>query len=529
MKKEAMKALLNKKENMRQLLYPRGFLLTNDMDVSVEQYPFYSLWQRTQVGEYQLFIHPKQRLALVQENGISMALVGHAYNPMDGDNGVFEEDLLKKALQLYKNDTAAFTQYFNQWTGLFVLCILQQDTVRLYGDAAGMYTVYYGTHNGKIYCSSHTNLLGDICNLTFDSYVQRLINYRFYYLFGKYLPGDISPYKEFKRLIPNHYGQNIGGKWEIIRFFPTQDNALYDLPYEELIDRSAQILSRGLQMIYKKWKRPAISLTGGCDSKTTLSCTNGVYDRYSYFSYTSSDSESVDAEAAKSICALLDIPHKIYQIPNSDDAYEDIEDLRQIMEYNSGSIGKNNANDVRKRAFFLGTDDFDVEVKSWASEIARSYYCKRFAKKKFPKKLTPRYATCLYKVFITDRKLVRDTDRVFEEFLNTYYSDGSFKLIPWQDLFFWEFRMSSWNGLVITGEQQIAYDIAIPYNNRVMLQLLLSTPEEKRIQDQPHWDIMRKMNPEIYNCGISVVNVKHTNLRAKVERLYLEICSKIPF
>ena len=168
-------------------------------------------------------------------------------------------------------------------------------------------------------------------------------------------------------------------------------------------------------------------------------------------------------------------------------------------------------------------------MKSWVSEVARAYYHKRFAKKKFPKKLTPRYATSLYKVFTTDRKLVSDTDKVFKEFIEKYYSDNSFSKIPWYDLFFWEFRVGSWNGLVITGEQQIAFDIEIPYNNRILLQHLISTPIEKRISDEPHWDIMRKMNSQIADCGISVVNVKHTDNRAKFEKIYLEVSSKLPF
>ena len=274
---------------------------------------------------------------------------------------------------------------------------------------------------------------------------------------------------------------------------------------------------------------PCTKAESGSDSKTTLTCAEGQYEKYAYFSYNSSSPEAVDAEAASKICAMLGLPHRIYEIPQEDAAVKDCGQIRMLMDYNSGSIGKSNANDVRKRAFFLQTADFDVEVKSWVSEIARAYYHKRFAKKHFPRKLTPQYARSLYKVFITDRKLIRETDRIFADYLRKYYSDGAFERIPWYDLFFWEFRMSSWNGLVITGEHQIAYDITIPYNNRMLLQLLLSTPVEKRIQDLPHRDIMKKMNPAVADCGISVVNVKHTASRAKMERIYLGLFSRLRF
>jgi hypothetical protein len=399
----------------------------------------------------------------------------------------------------------------------------------VFGDASGMQITFYGNHNGRFYCSSHSNLIGDVCGLNFDPYVERLIHNRFYPLLGNALPGDLSPYQDFKRLIPNHVARLSEGKWCVTRFFPTPNNALFEKDYDELIQTAADILSKSMSIIYKKWNRAAISLTGGCDSKTTLACTNGSYDKYAFFSYDSQKAERVDAKAAAKICAKLSIPHKIYNILYDDESYEDISDIRMLLEYNSGDIGTCNANDVRKRFEFLGMDDFDVEVKSWVSEIARAYYHKRFAKNRFPKELKPRYATSLYKVLVSDRHLVKETDKVFSNFLKKYYSDGSFGLIPWYDLFFWEFRMSSLNGLVITGEHQIAYDITIPYNNRILLQTLLSTPLEMRIKDRPHWDIMRTMNPAIAECGICVTNLKHTRLRAKLERLYLEISTKLPF
>lgn len=522
-------SLLEQKEELRSLVYPRGFFMTNDPTVHAQAHPFYGLWNRFEQFGYTFYVHPKQKIYIFSDEKLGLVLIGHAFDPVSESGEYREEKLLAHAAEQYAQSETAFTEYFNRWTGLFALFVFTETGLRIYGDAAGMYTVFYGLHNDYVYCASHTGLFGDICRVSFNPYIDRLIHYKFYPLFGKALPGDLSPYSEFKRLIPNHYALYSNGAWTVSRFFPTADNALFSLSYQEIVTRAGEILSESMRLIPQKWNRCAISLTGGCDSKTTLSCANGSYDKYSYFSYISSDSEAVDAEAAAQICKLLHLPHKIYKISESDADYEDIDALKCIMEHNSGCIGANNANDIRKRAFFLGIDDFDVEVKSWVSEIARAYYHKRFAKTKFPKTLTPRYATCLYKVFLQDRKLVRDTDRVFAEFLQKYYLPQDFERIPWYDLFFWEFRMSSWNGLVITGEQQIAFDIVIPYNNRVLLQLMLSTPVEKRIADEVHKDIMRQRNVQISDCGISVVNVKHTEKRAKLERLYLNAASKIPF
>lgn len=343
------------------------------------------------------------------------------------------------------------------------------------------------------------------------------------------MPGDITPYSEFKRVIPNHYILYDGHDFAKKRFFIKKDDFINELPYDEIVRKCAEILSSSMNLISQKWAKPAISLTGGCDSKTTLSCSNGLYNKYKYFSYSSSKAEEVDAEAASKICSMLGLKHIKYRISNNDDDYINLKVIAKIMEYNCGSIGKNNSNDIRKRAFFIACEDFDVEVKSWVSEVARAYYHKRFNKRKFPKKITAKYATNLYKVFITNRKLVRKTDEIFADFLSTYYSSEDFKEREWYDLFFWEFRMSSWNGLVITGEHQISYDITIPYNNRYLLDMMLSTPIEYRINDKIHKDIMKLKNEKIADCNISVVNVKHTKNRANVEKLYLTLFSKIRF
>lgn len=527
--KPDLSSLLNKRPDLRKYLFPKGFLLTSSDSINTNEYPFYGLWHREKLNGYNLLVHKEQKYTKFISDEMVFVLIGHAYEPIISSE-YRESVLIEKCAGLYSQGEEVFTDYFNLWSGLFALFIIGNDgSVRIYGDPSGMQMIFYGFYEGCFFAASHSNLLGDICGIEQDDYIKQLTGYRYYQLFGKSLPGDLSPYSSFKRVIPNHSVSIKGEKVSINRFFPTENRGLYNCTYDEIISKAAGILENSMALIPRKWNRPALSLTGGCDSKTTLSCTTKNFDKYSYFSYNSQDSEKLDADAASEICRLLDIPHKIYEISSKDEDFSDLEEFRQILTYNSGSIGKNNANDIRKRILFAGTNDFDVEVKSWASEIARAYYHKRFSKKKFPKKLRPRYATSLYKVFITERSLVRQTNKIFADFLEKYFTDDDFEKIPWYDLFFWEFRVSSWNGLNITGEQRLSYDITIPYNNRELLRLLLSTPVEFRIKDKPHKDIVKAMNPYIADCGISVTNVKHTQKRALFERLYLDISSKLPF
>lgn len=102
-------------------------------------------------------------------------------------------------------------------------------------------------------------------------------------------------------------------------------------------------------------------------------------------------------------------------------------------------------------------------------------------------------------------------------------------VIDWQGLFFWEFRMSSWNGNMITGEHRYSFDITIPYDNKCLLELLLNASLEERENDIVYKKVRNKMDKTIDENRISVTNVKHTKNRALLEDIYYILHSNLLF
>lgn len=517
-----LKEKLDMRQDLQHYLYRMGFLITNK-ELSIAEYPFYENWGKTNVKGYNFLIHNQQKLFLYEKDNKVYFLIGHAYNPFKMLSDEYE------ILEDVAEDEGSFYEKLNELTGVFIIGYINESAEIVFtSDATSMQQIYYGMNDQRVYISSHSALIGDICNLKMTKYVEELINYKYYRLFGLMLPGDITAYDGFYRVIPNISVTYRIDYFDIYRFYEIKTYNHSEIDYEEIIGELGNILHNNMELIAKKWERPAISMTGGCDSKTTLSCTNGLYDQFQYFSYSSSPEEQVDVEAAKKICEKLNLNHTEYQIPLVKE--KDYALFKEIIESNLGRIGDTTKeNEIIKRIFLTENNDFDVEVKSWVSEVARAYFYKRFDKNRFPVKPTPRYMTSLYKVFFNNRKLVKQTDKIFEAFLEKYYRNISFENGDWTEMFFWEFRVGAWNGLVISGEHKIAFDITIPYNNRKLLELFLMTPLEKRTQDQPHKDIQKLMNSQIYDMNISVTNVKHTLKRAKMERVYLGIHSRIPF
>ena len=526
MNKAGIEQIVTRKAVLREKLFAGGFLFTNT-NVEADDYPFYGLWHHEHIGAYTLLVSPSQHSFVVSTSVITAFLIGHAYNPctMVPDENQILSDLVKDysqpSLEGHQN---TFWHHVNELTGVFTLILLDGETVYVIGDTSGMQTTFYTVQGQSIAISTHTNLIGDLFNLQWDPYVKRLTSYRYFKLLGNALPGDLTQFSEVKRLVPNHYVKYQCGEVSVTRFYWPHRLRKTN---QEIVQESASLLHANMKLISQKWQKPAISLTGGCDSKTTLSCANGLYDRFGYFSYISSEAEKVDAEAAAEICKSLGLKHQTYLIPGTIDGAEDV---AEILNWNTGNIRYSHPEDVRKRIFFADSKDFDVEIKSWASEIGRAYYTKRFnGRTNFGSEPTPRKCTTLYKFFLNDRKLVKQTDAVFEAYLSSFFQQAENNPIEWQEQFFWEFRVPSWNGLVVTGEHRYSFDITIPYNNRRILELLLSAPANDRIADSIYRDIRSLMNPNVEKTGIAVTNLKHTDKRAKMENLYYVIHSKAPF
>ena len=526
MNRDAIAKLTNEKPFLQEHLFARGFLMTN-VQQDESAYPFYNSWTHRTFGKYHFYVHPKQSAIFAKSETVACFMIGHAYNPFTME--IDEQKILQKMAGVTEQERI---NLLNQLTGVFTIGWMEEDKLTLVSDCAGMQIAYYGIVGGSIYVSSHMQLVGDLCNLKVSEYVQKLVAYRYYRYYGAFLPGDLSAYDELKRIVPNTSVTYQRGEFSVHRFYPVKPLCVNTTTEEYLatIEQISDIMRRSMELIALKWKKPAISLTGGMDSKGTLAAANGRYDRFQYFSYISMPGEQIDAEAAHRISKAIHVKHKTDIISNRDEDFDQIENLSAVLQHNYGNIGALNSNDIRKRVFYLQKQncDFDVEVKSWVSEIGRANYYKKFGFKKMPYRLSPRQMTTMYKFFLENRPLVKQTDSVFKDYIQKTAFNEILNYDS-SDMFLWEMRYGGWGGQVITCEHKFSFDITIPYNNRLLLELFLSTPLEKRISDQVHYDMIRYLNPTIDKTGITIVNYNETKLRMYKEKLYYLVNTHLLF
>ena len=527
-----IQSALRDKKYLQEKLYVNGFLLTDDTLQLNEGYPFYGNWSETQLFQYRLYTHKDAVLTVYSTENAVFFLIGHAVDPFS--KLCNERDILQKLADAYHSGAMkAYSNALLDLTGVYCTGLILQDGAYISNDCTGMQIVYYGSVGGRLYVSSHSKLVADLLGLKQSPYIERLVGSRYYHYMGTWLPGDLSPFPELRRLVPNHFIHAASdGQMKAIRFFPLTpiredtDESYFDDTIREL----SSLMHTTLALYAEKWpqKKVAISITGGRDSTTTLACANGLYDRFHFFSYISNEPERVDAVAAQKICQHLGLEHETYIIPNDAASISDLDAFAIVLECNAGCIGKNNPNDVRKRLYFIQNPKFDIEIKSWVNELGRGSQYVKYNKTKFPKKPTASYCRALYKIHVSPR-MIHDTDQVFRAYLKKYYSDDLLQNNPWMELFWWEFCWSGGEGIFLTAEHRTSYEIAIPYNNRRYVAKMLTVPADQRRKDAIPIGIIKHMNPEIAKTGVVIKDIEHTDKRALLMRAYLDVFSKLRF
>ena len=517
--------MLNAKPELKESLFIRGFLISDRRPEKMEEFLFYGNWKVEEHCGYYFMAHKLTGLHVYEDGkGDCYFIMGHAYDP-------FKMEIDEMKILSYIAEAESMQEYIeriNEITGVFVYGAVRNGTIQFLVDPSGMQSACYGVINGTFYLSSHAQLIGDLCNLKMDAFVKELIQYKWYgRVMGPYLPADLTPFSEVKRVVPNIryvYSDKIRHK----RFWPVENPvmATEQEDYERVISEAAEILRKNMLLIARKWERPWISLTGGIDSNTTFASANGIYDKFETFSYISAEKEIPDAEAAKKISEHFGVKHHEYHIPEDSGELNNFEEIRELLRHNNGYIAELYDNEARKKIFLREHTQCDVEVKSWVSETIRAYWYKHYGRKTMPK-LSPKLYRNLYKIFIFNRPLAHKVDRIFQRYIKEFEYEKIPDNYPTADMHYNEVTWGSWGGLNIS-EMKYDFDITFIYNNRKFFDLMFRVPLEKRISDQHHLDMKRYLNPELADMNIRVVNLKETDFRAFALNVIFTINSILP-
>lgn len=515
--KDVIKNRLDNEEKYREMLFRRGYLFTSKKIDNINEYPFYGIWNESIINDYYLYVQKKQTFYIQSKNNIQVIIVGHAYNPFN--MMCDENEICIDLISSYENSVETYFDKVSELTGLHVIILLDGDNIITCQDACGLTGCYYGKINNIIYISEHPQLVADLLDLNFDKTVEKLVTSKCYNIGNRHLPGDLTPYNEIKRIGGNTYLE-YNGDFSVKRFYPTKPHPEFitDSEKENGIHKIGRLIHNGIECCTKKWDRCTISLSGGTDSKTTLACANGLYDKFSYFSFHSKPQELVDAEGAKKICDRLSLEHTLYTIPENNDYFLDFDFIKKLLQHNTNYFVNTADNEIRKFIYLHDLDCYDIELKSWASEVARVFLERKY-QIDMSGLITPRQCSIFQTRYFGHPALLKWSDNIYKEFLHNIGLDKRLFNFEPSDMFYWEIRMGCW-GVSVISSQQLYHRMTMPMNNRKILELFLSFPHDERKNDSVHKRVMEYMNIDISEADVEIRNLYFHSYRILMEKTY---------
>lgn len=501
------------------LLFRRSYVIMT-RPLERDRFPTQEHFVEHGVGNLHVYVHKDQHFVQVSMGDVTAFLIGHAYDPFED---IREEKtiLAKVAAQCAKSGIVDSLPVLKTTTGVYLVGVVTAAGACFVQDCCGLMPAYYAETPSGTIITSHAQLAADLCDLAVDESIREYLNAPFYSLGIRILPGLKSRFRDLRLLTPNTC--LVLPSLEVVRFYPIADLApVANGNLAEICDA----LCTSMRICAKRWKA-AISLSGGIDSRMTLAAANGMYDRFKYFSFVSSDAEARDAGAAKQICRELRLPHRIFRIPEAPELVVDYHAMSSIIEHNTAYFRtKGMDSEIRKIAYLASKVDFEMEIKSHVSEVARAFYHKKIGMRHFRMPLRPRDMSNLTKRNLVQRRILGYMDRAFSEFVTTTRFGDFPQGYDEADMFYWEHRMSAWGGLVRQGFE-LSHETTVIYNNRSLLELFLQHSLADRIHDIPQMAVIRRLNPALGDISAVPNRMKRFD-RIALENVFYRLNSWLP-
>ena len=153
--KNQLKCELDKNDKYREMLFRRGYLLTDTKLENISNYPFYSLWSETIINNFYLYVQKEQTFYVQTRGNVSSVIIGHAYNPF---NMMYDEnEICQELISSYKNGLNSYFDKVSELTGLHIIIIIDGDKIIACQDACSLTGCYFGKVKNSMYISEHAD------------------------------------------------------------------------------------------------------------------------------------------------------------------------------------------------------------------------------------------------------------------------------------------------------------------------------------------------------------------------------------
>jgi hypothetical protein len=395
-------------------------------------------------------------VATGSEGEVELLCLGHILDPENtaSDTGDIIQALLKETTSF-----ASFEKRSASLGGRWLLFVRIGDDLRLYPDAMGLKPAFYINYaDGEgPWVGSQPLLLSEMLRLPLDyATAERFLQGKF----RNSWPGEITPYKGVRQLLPNHYLDLRSS--EPHRFWP--HDKIERRETETVVKTASSMLQRLIQSAGSR-RQLALPLSGGHDSRILLACAKAFRQDMKIFTLHSPRTELYDPDLARKLAKRLQFQHELLPVrPPSDEFWA-------LFKTNTAYLFSDPSN-IMAPTFEAFAQNMFV-LTGHGTEILKCYY--------YPNGDHPQNVDGPALARISGFEGNPVAIDSFSDWLDGVPSESGVNTL---DLFCWENRIGNWCSLVTTGLDMTCAPIPA-FNCRDLLEAVLTSDVRARARPYP--------------------------------------------
>lgn len=428
-------------------------------------------WKRVSLGSgYELRFHSKTEVSTVSKNGTCVALIGRAFDLDDQERNA--DIIAQRILDRLASSPDSAIRYAAYLGGRFALFLLNDEKLMAVPDCHSTYAIHSSVSDSGVLFCSHWTLAADILNLPRADHVLAFMNSKEYVSpGGKYYPALWTPYQHLMQVFPNCVATyDLKSKeFSHKRFYPF--GPLPGMSPEEAYPEFLHLMKRSMALSSEPGM--AVSLTAGGDSTALLAAAllgegfPADAFSFSYARFSSPTPEAIaDIVGANRTAFDARIPHRVLDLKPVDYSCAFHKFYTQSFPQGARypSLARLYYEDLpHDRTILIGT----------IAETGTVFYKLRESKSPTREGLAEKFTPSKAK---NNEQLLQ----AFDEYISyVQLYDSLIYNFDWHDLFYWEHRNAKWASLWYAEVDLTGFPI-VPYNNRRLIEVMLSLPEEQR-------------------------------------------------
>ncbi len=440
-----------------ELLYCGQFILG---PFFIEQF---TSWKKISINpSIHLTVHPHLNVFQSVYEDKSLTLLGFILDP---DNPQASDTEIINTLIHKLTNCDDFFEHTYKFGGRWILIVNDGNEIRSFNDASGLRQIFYtdALYTKNIWCASQPRIIAETLNLEMGDKEVEFINSKEFLNKKEYnWPGESSPYKEIKHMLPNHYLNLETGICK--RYWP--DKALVELPFREAVEKISADL-RGLMKSATNRFDLVASLTAGWDSRLVFAASKDIINKIHSFETVQQEGmpdSHPDLKIPSVLLSKFGLKHDIIRTArNLNDDFIKIYKKSVTLAHDKWAPDAQAILDYYSRS--------KVAVVGSVSEVGRCYYFDH-SQKNSRGKITPQELSILYNM--GKNQYVIDFFEKWLSGLNEIYN------IDILELFLWEQGHGNWLAMSQTEFGMVWKEIFTPCNCRRLLINMLSVEEKYR-------------------------------------------------